>query len=322
MKLPIVDQGDLKNKRVFVRGDIDVPLAPFDDTRLKDIWPTVEYLLKQDCTILLGGHLGRPGGKEDLSLSSKPVAQWMATRLRQGSGEVNGVCLKGKICGFVVTEKLIVLENLRFDSREEVNDPDYSKELASLAEVYVNESFGESHREVASIVGVPKLLPHYAGFRLVKEVEVLSGVLRAPKRPLVVVIGGAKIETKQPVIEKMRGFADSVFVGGKLLGREQNDMPEEEILGWQEKIAAAQTIIWNGPVGKVEEITYQVGTRKLAELITNNSMAYKIVGGGDTVAFLDKLGLTGKFDWVSSGGGSMLKLLAGEKLPGIEVLLT
>lgn len=327
MNLPLIDE-TIRDKKVFVRGDIDVPVSRRageqesrieDDTRLKDILPTIEFLLKQNCTVLLAGHLGRPEGKEDMGLSSKPVAEWMAEKL-QTKVSVSGVCLKGNICGFIVTEKLIVLENLRFDPREEANDETYAKELASLAEVYVNEAFATCEREHASIIGVPKFLPHFAGFRLAKEVEVLSGVLENPKRPLVVIIGGAKIETKQPVIAKMQDFADSVLVGGKLTGKEENDMLESEMTGWSEKIAAAGTILWNGPVGKIEEISFQVGTKRLAELIAGSS-AYKIVGGGDTVAFLDKLGLTSKFDWVSSGGGSMLKFLSGEKLPGVEALV-
>lgn len=325
MRLSIIDE-TIRDKKVFVRGDIDIPLNPLDDTRLNDIWPTIEFLLKQNCTVVLAGHLGRPEGKGIPELSSKPVAEWMREQVsriagQQVSNTVSGVCLKGNICGFAVTEKLIVLENLRFDPREEANDEEYAKELASLAEVYVNEAFATCEREHASIVGVPKLLPHFAGFRLAKEVEVLSGVLENPRRPLLVIIGGAKIETKQPVIAKMAGFADSVLVGGKLTGKEENDMLEEEMAGWPEKITSAGTIIWNGPVGKIEEITFQVGSRRLAELIAA-SRAYKIVGGGDTVGFIDKLGLTSKFDWVSSGGGSMLKLLAGEKLPGIEALTT
>lgn len=308
MKLPTLDKLDLKNKKVFVRGDIDVPLNPLNDTRLKDIWPTVDYLLKQSCTVYLAGHLGRPGGKEDLSLSSKPVAQWFA----EGKS-VSGVCLKGNICGFLVSEKLIVLENLRFDPREEANDENYAKELASLAEVYVNEAFAASERAHASMVGVPKFLPHFAGFRLAKEIEVLAKVLENPARPLLVIIGGAKIETKQPLIDRMKNFADTVIVGGKLATQEKDFMIDS--------LPQAKTIVWNGTMGMIEDERYQAGTKKLVDLILENKEAYKIVGGGDTVGFLDKIGLTSKFDWVCSGGGSMLKFLSGEKLPGIEALL-
>lgn len=287
MSLPLLDQADLKNKKIFVRGDIDVPLDPFDDTRLKNIQPTIDYLLKQNCQIILCGHLGRPDGKIVPELSTKIIADYFENKFR-------------------------VLENLRFDPREETNDSEFARELADLADVYVNEAFAASEREHASIVGVPKFLPHYAGFRLAKEIEILSGVLENPKRPLLVIIGGAKLETKQPLINKMKNFADSVVIGGMLATQEKdfiiNSLPE------------AKTIVWNGVFGEVETGNVE-GTKKLIDLILAQTSAYKVVGGGDTVGFLGKLGLADKFDWVSTGGGSMLKFLSGEKLPGIEALL-
>lgn len=340
MNLPVVDES-VAGKKVFVRGDIDVPLNPLDDTRLKDIFPTIEFLLKQNCTVYLAGHLGRPGGKEDLSLSSKPVAEWFAK-----GKSVSGVCLKNKICGFLVTEKLIVLENLRFDIREQQNDQEYAKELASLAEVYVNEAFATSFEEHASIVGVPKLLPHFAGFRLAEEVKHLLAVLESPFRPLLVIIGGAKVDSKISVIARMARWADRVLVGGKIvtevfpyarehnieldrdkvitfpLTADYNDIFPQAIYDARGDFLLAQTIVWNGPFGHIEDPRWQAGTEKVIDLILQNNRAKKIVGGGDTVAFLDKLKLTGKFDWVCSGGGSMLKFLSGEKLPGIEVLLS
>lgn len=323
MNFPSLESADVLGKRVFVRGDIDVPLENgkiSDETRLKDIWPTIEFLLNQNCDVVLAGHLGRPGGKVDSSLSSSPVKEWFITKTNGNS-------------------KLQVLENLRFDPREETNDENYAKELAGMADVYVNEAFASCGGEHASIVGVPKLLPHYAGFRLAKEVEVLSNMTSNPKRPMLAIIGGAKLETKIPVISKMAEVADNVIVGGKLLTEysvssiqysekvitlqlieNKKDCTLESIDNIQSLVTAAATIVWNGPVGIVEDLTYQVGTKRLAELVTA-SPAYKVVGGGDTIGFLDKLGLTDKFDWVSSGGGSMLKLLAGEELPGITALL-
>lgn len=297
MDLPTVDQiKDLTGKRVLVRGDIDVPLTQqstnngqlttiTDDTRLKDIFLTIDFLLKQSCQVILAGHLGRPEGKAVQELSSKPIQEYFP--------------------------QIKVLENLRFDPREEANDEGYAKELASLADIYINEAFAASERAHASIVGVPKFLPHYAGFRLTKEVEILLGVLENPARPLLVIIGGAKIETKQPLIDKMKGFADAVVIGGKLATEEKDFLIES--------LPEAKTIVWNGPMGDIEN-GHGTGTKKLVDLILAQKDAYKIVGGGDTVGFINKLGLLDKFDWVSSGGGSMLKLLAGEKLPGIEAL--
>jgi phosphoglycerate kinase len=348
IKLPTIDLApDVSGKKVFVRGDIDVPLESqnsngkskiLDDTRLKDIWPTIEFLLKQNCQVILAGHLGRPGGKVVPELSSRPIAQWFEDHVANGSNVTDGEF--GGIGGFVVNHQLTVLENLRFDPREESNDEEFAKELAGLAEVYVNECFAVNERAHASVVGVPKFLLHFAGFRLSKELEMLGKVSENPVRPLVAIIGGAKLETKIPVISKMAGIADCVIVGGKLLAEiivgspimamekvkllrlteNGKDTTLESIDRYLPILQSAGTIVWNGPVGMVEDYTYQVGTRRLAEIIAS-SRAFKVLGGGDTVGIVDKLGLMDKFDWVSSGGGSMLKLLAGEVLPGVEAIL-
>lgn len=284
MNLPVVDDS-IKNKRVLVRGDIDIPDGDF--FRLEAIKPTIDWLLANNCQVTLCGHRGRPDGKIVPELSTKIIDEWFGNKIQ-------------------------VLENLRFDPREEANDPGLAQELASNMDVFVNESFAESYREVASISGVAKLLPHFAGFRLAKEVEVLSKILDNPERPLLVIIGGAKIDTKQPLIDKMKGFADAVVVGGKLATQEKDFIIDF--------LPEAKTIVWNGPMGEIET-GHVAGTKKLIDLILAQTEAYKVVGGGDTVGFLDKLGLTDKFNWISSGGGSMLKFLSGEKLPGIEALL-
>lgn len=345
IKLPVLDSApDISGKKVFVRGDIDVPLENGvikDDTRLRDIWPTIDFLLQKNCRVILAGHLGRPEGKVVPELSSKPVAQNLANLINLTNLETVDFEF---VQGFKISDKLTVLENLRFYPGEEANDPEFASRLAELADVYVNEAFAADGGEHASIVGVPKIVPHFAGFRLAKEIEVLSGVLENPKRPLVVIIGGAKLETKIPLIKKMAEIADCVIVGGKLLTQvivgsdlmkhpnvkflrlteNEKDVTLESIdkgLGTRvQGLEGAQTIIWNGPVGQIEEYNYQVGTRRIAELVAA-SPAFKIVGGGDTVGFLDKLGLSSKFDWVCSGGGSMLKFLAGEELPGIKALV-
>lgn len=304
--LPIINE-TLAGKKVLIRGDVDVPLSPFDDTRLRAIKPTIDYLLGLNCEVILCGHLGRPNGV-DPSLSTKPIQEYFP--------------------------KIKVLENLRFDPREETNEESLAKELAALAEVYVNEAFAACERNHASIVGVPKYLPHFAGFRLAKEIEVLNNLLNNSARPMLAIIGGAKLETKLPVISQMAQVADAVIVGGKLLQEFSGDVPRilslsltpdtkdvtlDSISKIESHISNAKTIVWNGPMGFIENYTYQVGTRRIAELVAASS-AYKVVGGGDTIAFVSKLGLLDKFDWVSTGGGSMLKFLAGEKLPGIEAL--
>ncbi len=327
MKLPVIDQAQVEGKRVFVRGDIDVPLASgqiVDDTRLNDLWPTIEWLLSKNCQVILAGHLGRPEGKVVTELVVKPVADWFKNK---------------------AGDKVRVLENLRFDPREEANSEDFARQLADMADIYVDEAFGACYEGHASIVGVPKFLPHYAGLRLAKEVEVLSGILAYPKRPILVIIGGAKVETKAPVIAKIQNWADRVLVGGKIvtevfpfarqsginLNRDKvitfpltadfKDIFPQAIYDASADFLLAETIVWNGPFGAIEEEKWQVGTDKVIDLILQNKRAFKVVGGGDTVGYLNKLGLASRFDWVSCGGGSMLKFLAGETLPGVEALL-
>ncbi len=366
MKLPLVTEADVKNKTVFLRADLDVPLTKLktqnspaspseagraklktqveDDTRLRAGLPTIEYLVKSEAVVIIGSKLGRPNGV-DLALSLKPVAQWLVRRFKNKDLRFTKKKMDG-FDGWEITPKLFLLENLRFYKGEGENDPAFAKQLAELAQIYVNDSFAVSHRTHASIVGIPKYLPHFAGLRLQKEVEVLSSAMENPERPLVVVIGGAKMETKVPVVAKMHQIADYVLVGGKIandsktllkvehektgqnkaillvgdLNSEGTDLTKESFKKFLSIIALAKTIIWNGPVGLIENEDCQQATRELALAIAK-SRAYTIVGGGDTAGFLKKIGLLDKFSFVSVGGGAMLDFLAGEKLPGIEALL-
>ncbi len=350
MDLPSIEKADIRSKRVLLRGDIDVPLARKrgteneglsigDDTRLQAIWPGIDYLLNRGCHVTLCGHIGRPYGEVVPGLSTKTIANWLENR----GGNTVGVAKPEKVnnfTGFRISQQLVVLENLRFDPREEANIESFVTELAALGQIYVNDAFASCERSHASITGVPKILPHYAGMRLVKEVENLGGVTKNPKRPLVVILGGAKMETKIPLINRMGDVADRIIIAGKLLEEckpdmvfpgnkqiflelttEKKDTTLESIDAVRGVLETAGTIVWNGPLGEVENYTYQVGTRRLAEIIANLG-AFKVVGGGDTLGFLNKLGLTGRFDWASIGGGAMLKFLAGEELPGIRALLS
>lgn len=327
--LPVIDES-IKGKRILVRGDIDIPEG--DYTRLEAIWPTIEFLLEQENTVILCGHLGRPQNSFEEQFSTKRVAEWFAKK------ELIFSWVDGRFHGFEINKNFIVLENLRFFPGEEKNDPDFAHELADLTEIYVNESFATCEREHASIVGVPKILPHFAGFRLAKEIEVLEKILTNPRRPLLAIIGGAKMETKIPLITKMSDYADKVLIGGKLvteafnypldrnkvtalpLTQDFKDIFPQAIADAEADFLLANTIVWNGPFGAIEEENWQAGTKKVCELVLKNKRAYKVVGGGDTVGFLQKLGVLNNFDWVSTGGGSMLKFLAGESLPGIESL--
>lgn len=355
MNLPKLDNFDFKGKKVLVRCDLDVPLkngVVADDARLRECLPTINYLLGQGVEkVVLMGHLGRPlrqvytgrgqdaqsklGGKVVEEFSLKPVADKLRDLLGlEKLGEF------GDSGGFEIAKNIFLLENLRFDPREESNDEGFAKELAGLGDFYVNEAFAVSHREHASIVGVPKFLPHCAGIHFASEVENLSKVLENPKKPVVFVIGGAKPETKLPYIADFARVADWVLVGGLLVrDRERDrdrdrvrdniiyadlignglDISQESIRQFEEIIKSAGTVVWNGPLGKYEDEKWEAGTKRIGESIAN-STAFKVAGGGDTIAALKKFGLLDKIDYVSTGGGAMLEFLAKGILPGIEAL--
>ena len=338
-----IQAADIKGKTVFLRADLDVPLGKAgvgDDSRLKAWYPTLEFLLNQDSKVIIAGHLGRPEGK-DQTFSLKPVADWLAEK-------ITGQTEKEEIAGFdawKITDRISLLENLRFYKEEEENSAEFAQRLSQLAQVYVNDAFASSHRAHASIAGITEFLPSFAGLRLQKEVLELSKVIDHPQRPLCVIIGGAKIETKLPLVEKMHSLADFVLVGGELSEKDsvlirlmhqkadkvkamlfvadlkdsKKEITDYATENFIQVINKSKTVVWNGPLGQIEEEEYAGETRKLAQAIAK-SQAYSIVGGGDTVAFLQHEGLADKFSFVSTGGGAMLELLAGEKLPGLLAL--
>ena len=330
-------------KTVLLRADLDVVLKSeeiSDDLRLTASLETINYLLRKTKTIIIIGHLGRPEG-EDKKLSLEVVARWYVDKLK---GDLRETKVKG-FTGWEIIPGLVLLENLRFYAEEEKNDEEFSKRLASLADVYVNDAFASSHRTHASIVGITKYLPSFAGLRLQKEVAELSNVLNNPKRPLTVVIGGAKIETKLPLVEKMNHFADYVLVGGeiaendkalikvqheKITGKksivlvadltgDKKEITEKSAENFVSVLGLSATIVWNGPMGQIENEAFQEGTEILANGIIS-SKAYTVVGGGDTLGFLKTKNMLDKFSFVSTGGGAMLEFLAGVKLPGLGAL--
>ncbi len=304
--------------RVFVRCDLDVPLengVVLETFRLDAALHTLKYLLEKKTSLVIAGHLGRPEGTYNESLSTKHLKPYFDENL--GSSNYS------------------LLENLRFDPREEKNDPAFARELSEKAEVYVNECFATSHREHASIVGVPKLLPAYAGLCLEKEVTTLSKALESPQRPLVAIVGGAKAESKVPVITRFLEVCDHVLVGGKI-SRDIQMTPSEKLhlaadftsdgldIGPQaiEEFASfikeASSVIWSGPLG-VYEKGFTAGTQAVAEAVIE-SKAFSVIGGGDTIAVMRRIGLLDAFNFVSTGGGAMLEFLVNGTLPGLEVL--
>lgn len=222
---------------------------------------------------------------------------------------------------------------------------DFAKELANLAHIYVNEAFGNCHRMHASMVLLPKILPAFAGLHLQEEVKVLSELMRSPKRPFVAIVGGAKIETKLPAIENLAKVADVVLVGGELpaeiarlaqskqakngekfeskvhvakLTEDQKDITDDSARKFEQIIAGAKTVVWNGPMGVFEE-GFDRGSADVANAIINSG-AYSVIGGGETSQFLAENNLITKFSFASAGGGAMLEFLAGKSLPAIEAL--
>ena len=232
--------------------------------------------------------------------------------------------------------KITLLENLRFWPEEEAADLEFSKRLASFGDLYVNECFATSHRGDASFVGIPKYLPSFAGLNLIREITQLKNLLEDPESPLVAIIGGAKLETKLPAINNLAKVSDKVLVAGRLMFEvagqglptnvivapdylDQKDIGPKSIEIFIKIIQTARTIVWNGPLGVFEVEKYLDGTRRVGEAVAA-SPAHKIIGGGDTIAALEKLGLLDEMDYVSTGGGAMLEFLAGKKLPGLVAL--
>lgn len=324
-------------RRVILRVDWNVTLGKalqvVDETRIKRTIPTILWLLEHGAKqVVIMSHLGKAGEGKSL----KEIGEY-ASRLM---GKKIIFCQAVTEC-YSVKHELVLLENLRTWEGEDKNDPEFARQLASLGEVYVNEAFGEAHRESASIVGIPKLIPGYAGLNFVKEVETLTKVQDEPARPLVVVMGGAKVEDKLQLLEVMSQKAQMILLGGKLAnefvkrkiklggkakvvvpveGSDLLDIGEETRRLFTAEIVKAGTVVWNGPMGKVEEEKYQAGTHAIFEAIVANEQAYTVVGGGDTLAAIKQEKHLERIDFISTGGGAMLKLLETGTLPGIEAL--
>lgn len=333
-------------KRVLVRCDFNVPLDEkgniLDDFRIKQTLPTIKYLIEQKAKIILMCHLGDPKGQVMVELKTDKIAEKLAEYLNF-SIEKEDDCVGLEVeeqTNKLAPGKVLLLENLRFHNEEVENNPEFAKKLSFLGDIYINDAFGVCHRDQASVTGVAKLLPNCAGLLLEKEIENLDKVMQIPKQPMVAIIGGTKVETKSKFINNISKVADFVIISGLIAKQvaEKNikfenaekiiapvgdlealDINEESIKMFQDKIMQAKTILWNGPFGKFEEEKYVAGTLAIANAIID-SKAFSVVGGGETVEFINKQGIMDGFSWVSTGGGAMLAYLGGEKLPGLEAL--
>ena len=385
-----VRSADVEGKRVLVRVDFNVPLEDGgvgDDTRVRAALPTVEHLRERGAALVLLSHLGRPAGL-DPDLSMRPVAERLGELIDAEVRLAPGVVGDDVEAAAAELEPgdVLMLENARFEPGETKNDPALAEALAGLAELYVNDAFGAAHRAHASTEGVAHHLPAYAGLLLEREVAELTSVRDDPERPLVVVLGGAKVSDKVGVLERFIEVADEILVGGAMCfvffraqGHETGDslveekglddarrvldaaesaecelrLPADLVLGrefsaetecraldgidvpegwmgldvgprtasaYAEVIATAGTVLWNGPMGAFELEPFAAGTRAVAEAVAA-APGRTVVGGGDSVAAVERFGLADRIDWVSTGGGASLELLEGKPLPGIEALL-
>ena len=384
---------DLKGKKVFVRCDFNVPLDEngniTDNRRIVAALPTINYLLEQNCKIILASHLGRPKGEFNPEFSLKPVAKELSKLLGKEvklAEDVVGPSAK-ELTANVKEGEIVLLENVRFDAREEKNDESLSKEFASMAEVFVNDAFGTAHRAHSSTAGIAEFLPAVSGFLIEKELEFLGNTLENPKRPFVAILGGKKVSDKIGVIDSLLEKVDKLIIGGgmaytffKSMGynvgnsiceldklelaknlmdkaKQKNVklvLPIDNIIadefspnanakaidsdqipdGWEgldigpktvelfkKELEDAKTIIWNGPVGLSEYEKFANGTRSIAQALAEKEDAITIIGGGDSAAAIEKMGLSDKMTHISTGGGASLEFLEGKKLPGIECLL-
>jgi phosphoglycerate kinase len=411
-----VRDADVAGKRVLVRVDFNVPIAypaapgrgsegvsisdshalaeaeeaagvVSDDTRIRAALPTIELLRARGAAVVLISHLGRPRGEAVPALSMAPVGRRLAELLEapvEQAPAVVGAEVETMAAG-MAPGRVMLLENVRFEPGETANDPELAASLAALADLYVDDAFGAAHRAHASTEGVAHLLPSYAGLLLERELSELTRVVESPQRPLVVVLGGAKVSDKVGVIDRFLDLADRILIGGAMcfsffraqgiatgdslveeegvepaaralrkaesgdcelilpvdlvLGREFDagterrdgdgvevpdgwmglDVGPRTAAAYAGAIAAAGTVLWNGPMGAFELAPFAAGTRAVAEAVAA-APGTTVVGGGDSVAALHEFGLAERVDWVSTGGGASLELLEGKKLPGVEAL--
>lgn len=318
-----LDQANITaGTKVLIRADLDVPVKNNEitnDYRLLQSLDTINYVIENGGYPIICGHIGKPDGKVVPELSTNLLKSWYAAHL--------------------TTDKFELLENLRFDPREENNDLSFARELANHADIYVNDSFATCHRKHASIVSVPTLLPSFCGHRLELEISNLDRILKSPEHPFVCIVGGVKLESKKPALLKMLGIADYVLVGGRLgldwketipanlqlpsdYAENFSDIGPNTIDTFSDKISTAKTIIWAGPVGLYEEKEYCLGTKAVAEHVADATKhgAYSLIGGGNTIDALEKFGLLNEISFISTGGGAMLQYLVEGTLPGIIAL--
>lgn len=344
MEFKKIQNAELKNKKVLLRVDFNVGIEngkTKEKFKIESVRESVDYLLKNKAKIALVSHLGRPEGKDmsefSLGQIKDAIEKILNCKIKFIPDCIGKEVKKG--LEVLLPGEILLLENVRFYPGDEINDDDFSKKLAQNFDLYINDAFSVSHRDQASISGVAKILPSFAGFHLQKEISEMEKIKNNFDRPAVAIIGGAKIETKLPVIKFFEQTYDHVLVGGiianealdqKIKFSEKVKLPEDftdnrldmgpkTIEKYTGLIKTAKTIVWNGPTGKFEEEKYAVSTNAIMKAITESG-AYSVVGGGETLEVLERNNVLDKINFVSTGGGAMLAYLAGKKMPGIEAL--
>ena len=383
---------DVNGKKVLVRCDFNVPIDSetgkiTDNRRIRAALPTIQYLLDHNAKVILCSHLGRPKGEFNLKYSLKPVAEELSKLLNKDvklAKDVIGESAK-ELTSNMNEGDVVLLENVRFHKEEEQNDSEYSKALASMAEIYVNDAFGTAHRAHSSTTGVADYLPAVSGFLIEKELEFLGGALENPAHPFVAILGGAKVSDKIGVIENLLDKVDTLIIGGGMaytfykaqghhigtsiceedkldlarnilekakekgvelllpvdnhVSSEYSNNGEEKMVNsteipdgfmgldigpktiekFEEAVKDAKTVVWNGPLGVCEFDKFATGTKAVATILSRID-ATTIIGGGDSAAAIEKLGLADKMTHISTGGGASLEFLEGKTLPGIACL--
>lgn len=386
---------DLAGKRVLVRVDFNVPLddqlAITDDTRIRAALPTIQTLIRQGAKVILASHFGRPKGQVNEKMRLTPVAARLSELLGQPVTKTDD-CIGPEVAAKVAamhSGQVLLLENVRFHAEEEKNDPEFAKQLASLADLYVNDAFGAAHRAHASTEGVTHYLsPCVAGLLVEKELQYLQAAIENPQRPLAAIIGGSKVSSKIGVIETLLEKCDKLLLGGGMIftfykarglsvgkslveedklelarsleakAQERGvtlllptdvvvadnfaadanaqtvsidaipdgwmglDIGPDSVKAFQEALADCKTVIWNGPMGVFEFDKFAAGTEAIARTLGDLTQkgATTIIGGGDSVAAVEKVGLATQMSHISTGGGASLELLEGKVLPGIAAL--
>ena len=387
-----IEDIDVKGKRVLARCDFNVPLKDGEitnDKRIVAALPTIKYLMEHGAKVILCSHLGRPKGEYKPEFSLAPVAkklsEYLGVEVKLAEDpEVVGENAK-KLAAELKDGDVMLLENVRFRAEETKNEENFSKELASLADIFVNDAFGTAHRAHCSTTGVAAYLPAVCGFLIQKEIKFMGGALANPKRPLVAILGGAKVSDKIGVISNLIDKCDTIIIGGGMaytfmkylghsigtslleadwiekagemmadakakgvnflipvdnkVGKEYDENTESKIVssdeipdGWMgldigpksmevfcDAIKGAGTVIWNGPMGVSEWDNFAAGTIAVANAVAESG-AVSIIGGGDSVAAVTKLGFADKMSHISTGGGASLEFLEGKELPGIAAL--